>query len=98
MSIEVVKREHKEVGFGDGMLKYFVDARFTNSKRDWIEVLTNENKESLTSTHVEFDEKHPYFISLMKVTNIEKIHESTYRHNEEQKKEFEQVALAIAKR
>jgi len=98
MSIEVVKREHKEVGFGDGMLKYFVDARFTSSKRDWIEVLTNENKESLTSTHVEFDEKHPYFISLMKVTNIEKIHESTYRHNEEQKKEFEQVALAIAKR
>ena len=98
MSIEIMKREHKEVGFGDEMLKYFVDARFTSSKRDWIEVLTNENKESLTSTHVEFDEKHPYFISLMKVTNIEKIHESTYRHNEEQKKEFEQVALAIAKR
>jgi len=98
MSIEIMKREHKEVGFGDEMLKYFVDARFTSSNRDWIEVLTNENKESLTSTHVEFDEKHPYFISLMKVTNIEKIHESTYRHNEEQKKEFEQVALAIAKR
>ena len=27
------KVEHKEVGFGDEMLKHFVDATFTNSDR-----------------------------------------------------------------
>jgi|TARA_B110000444_G_C18741792_1_gene548357 hypothetical protein len=92
------KVEHKEVGFGDEMLKHFVDATFTNSDRNWIEVTTNERGEALTSTHVELDENHPNFQALMKVTDMEKIHESTYRHNEEQKAEFEKMALDIAKR
>ena len=67
------------------MLKHFVDATFTNSDRNWIEVTTNERGEALTSTHVELDENHPNFQALMKVTDMEKIHESTYRHNEETK-------------
>ena len=61
MSIEVkMGVQHKQVGFGDEMLKHFVDARFTNSNRNWIEVITNEQGETLTSTHIELDENHPY--------------------------------------
>tara|TARA_B100000902_G_scaffold31983_1_gene38313 strand:- start:291 stop:812 length:522 start_codon:yes stop_codon:yes gene_type:complete len=99
MSIEVkMGVQHKQVGFGDEMLKHFVDARFTNSNRNWIEVITNEQGETLTSTHIELDENHPYFQALMKVTSIDKIHESTFRKVEEERKEFEKFALEIAKR
>ena len=99
MKINVASVEHKEVGFGDEMLKHFIDARFTNNDRNWIEVITNEKAPNgYTSTHVELDENHHNFKALMKVTDIEKIHESTFRYNEEQRIEFEKVALEIAKR
>jgi len=98
MEIEIKKFIHSEVGFGDEMLKHFVDARFTNNERTWIEVLTNEKKDGLTSTHIEFNEKHPYFKALMKVTDVEKIHESTYHHNEKQRDDFKNFALAVAKK
>jgi len=61
MKIIVASVEHKEVGFGEELLKHFVDATFTNSDRNWIEVTTNERGEALTSTHVELDENHPNF-------------------------------------
>ena len=43
MSNEIKMFEHKQVGFGEELLKdHFVEARFTNSDRTWIEVITNE--------------------------------------------------------
>ena len=98
MSSEVKSFEHKTVGYSEELLKdHFVEARFTNSERTWIEVITNEKGSSLTSTHIEYDENQPYYQALMTVTNIDKIHEWTYNHNERQRKEFEAFALQVAK-
>ena len=98
MSNEIRMFEHKQVGFGEELLKdHFVEARFTNSDRTWIEVITNEKGDTLTSTHIEYDENQPYYQALMTVTNIDKIHEWTYNHNERQRKEFEAFALQVAK-
>ena len=99
MSNEIKSFEHKTVGYSEELLKNnFVEARFTNNERTWIEVLTNEKGDSLTSTHIEFDENAWQYIALMTVTDIDKIHEATYIHNEKQRKEFEEVAINIAKR
>ena len=99
MSNEIKSFEHKTVGYSEELLKNnFVEARFTNNERTWIEVLTNEKGDSLTSTHIEFDENAWQYKALMTVTDIDKIHEATYIHNEKQKKEFEEVAINIAKR
>lgn len=99
MSSEVKSFEHKIVGYSEELLKnHFVEARFTNSERTWIEVITNEKGDALTSTHIEFDENAWQFKALMTVTDIDKIHEATYLHNQKQQKEFEEVAIQIAKR
>ena len=99
MSNEIKSFEHKTVGYSEELLKNnFVEARFTNNERTWIEVLTNEKGDSLTSTHIEFDENAWQYKALMTVTDIDKIHEATYIHNEKQRKEFEEVAINIAKR
>ena len=63
------KVEHKEVGFGEELLKNILLSHFTNNERTWIEVLTNEQAEVLHHTHVEYDENHPNFQALMKVTD-----------------------------
>lgn len=98
MSSEIKSFEHKPVGYGEHLLKdHFVEARFTNSDRTWIEVITNEKGSSLTSTHIEFDENSWQYKALMTVTDIDKIHEATYHHNEKQRKEFEAFALQVAK-
>ena len=89
MSSEIKSFEHKPVGYGEHLLKdHFVEARFTNSDRTWIEVITNEKGSSLTSTHIEFDENSWQYKALMTVTDVDKIHEATYHHNEKQRKEF----------
>ena len=49
MKINVAPVEHKQVGFGEELLKnHFAGAHFTNNERTWIEVLTNENGDSLS--------------------------------------------------
>ena len=51
MSNEIRMFEHKQVGFGEELLKdHFVEARFTNSDRTWIEVITNEKGDTLKPT------------------------------------------------
>ena len=72
MSNEIKSFEHKTVGYSEELLKNnFVEARFTNNERTWIEVLTNEKGDSLTSTHIEFDENAWQYKALMTVTDIE---------------------------
>ena len=99
MKINVANVEHKEVGFGEELLKNnFAGANFTNNERTWIEVLTNENGHSLSTHQIEYDLDHPNCQALMKFTTLYDIHESTYIKVNKERKEFEEFAISIAKR
>ena len=46
----------------------------------------------------QYDTKHPDYQELLKVVSLDQLHENTYKRLQEQKKEFEETLIRIAKK
>ena len=77
----------------------FLNAYFIDNERQNIEILsTSEDKQSVVNNIIPYDVKHPYFIALSKVCNVDQIHENTYNKKKKEREIFEQKVIEIAKR
>jgi len=77
----------------------FLNAYFIDNERQNIEILsTSEDKKSVVNNIIPYDVKHPYFIALSKVCNVDQIHENTYNKKKKEREVFEQKVIEIAKR
>ena len=78
--------------------EHFITAHFIDNERQNIEILmTNEDK-SLTIPYViPFDEKDVKFQALQTVMTVDQLHEATYQAKKQQRKDFEDTVLQIAK-
>lgn len=77
----------------------FVTAHFINSERTQIEILTLEAPDSSNqiSTVIEYDTNHPWCQSLLKVCDLDMLHENTWAKINREKLAFEQTVLKIVK-
>lgn len=77
----------------------FLTAYFIDNERKNIEVqTTTEDKKSVFTTIIPFEENNPQYQALSKYMNIDQLHESTYQKNKTEKEQFEKSVLNIAKR
>lgn len=78
---------------------HFIDAYFIDEERQNIEILqTAEDKKSVFSTIIPFDEEHSEFQALKSVVTVDGLHERTYVKKKEERKLFEEQLLRIAKK
>ena len=79
--------------------KQFVTAHFIDNERTTIEVLTLEspNSNTQTSTIIEYDTNHPWCQELLKVCDLDTLHENTWSKINREKTAFEQSVLKIAR-
>ena len=77
----------------------FVTAHFINNERTQIEVLTLEapGSSNQISTVIEYDLEHPWCKSLLKVCDLDSLHENTYNRIKQQRAAFEKSVLNIAR-
>jgi len=77
----------------------FVTAHFINNERTTIEVITLEsnNSNNQISTIIEYDINHPWCQELLKVCDLDTLHENTWNKINREKNAFEQSILKIAR-
>lgn len=76
-----------------------IAAYFIDSGRTTIEVeTTTEDKKSVFTTIIPYDESNPQYQALTKYMNIDKLHESTYQRNKFASEEFEKTIIRIAEK
>ena len=76
-----------------------ITAYFIDSERTTIEVeTTTEDKKSVFTTIIPYDESNPQYQALTKYMNIDKLHESTYQRNKFAAEEFEKSVIRIAEK
>lgn len=76
-----------------------ITAYFIDSERTTIEIeTTSEDKKSVFTTIIPYDESNPQYQALTKYMNIDRLHESTYQRNKFASEEFEKSVLRIAEK
>ena len=77
----------------------FVTAHFIDNNRTQIEVLTldPQNKDNQVSNVIEYDTTHPWCQSLLKVCDLDTLHENTWTRIQNQRKNFERSVIRIAR-
>tara|TARA_B110000503_G_scaffold11087_1_gene15055 strand:+ start:1199 stop:1687 length:489 start_codon:yes stop_codon:yes gene_type:complete len=77
----------------------FITAAFIDSERKNIEILTtSEDKKTVFSTIIPFEEDNHMFKALMTVINIDQLHEATYQKKKTEKESMEKIAIDLAKK
>ena len=77
----------------------FLTAYFIDNKRKNIEVQTTaEDKKSVFTTIIPYEENNPQYQALTKYMNIDQIHESTYQKNKTEQEQFEKSVIRIAEK
>ena len=77
---------------------HFITAHFVDNERQNIEILmTNEDKTATIPYVIPFDEKDVKFQALQTVMTVDQLHEATYQQKKQQRKDFEETVLKIAK-
>ena len=77
----------------------FVSARFCDNDRTQIEVFVKGDKEGEVFPHIiELDENHPDYKNLISVTSLPEIHDYTDEWCTQQRKQFKEELLDIAKK
>jgi|SRR6056300_314404 len=77
----------------------FLTAYFIDNERKNIEVQTTaEDKKSVFTTIIPYEENNPQYQALSKYMNIDQLHESTYQKNKTEKELFENSVMEIAKK
>src|SRR5210317_331484 len=77
----------------------FLTAYFIDNERKNIEVQTTaEDKKSVFTTIIPYEENNPQYQALSKYMNIDQLHESTYQKNKTEQEQFEKSVLKIAEK
>ena len=77
----------------------YITATFIDNERKNIEVLLKDDKsEKVISYIIEYNPDHPNCQDLLKLVDLDTLHENTYQKIQTEKKNFEDVALNIAKK
>ena len=77
----------------------FLTAYFIDNERKNIEVqTTTEDKKSVFTTIIPYEENNPQYQALTKYMNIDQLHESTYQKNKTEQEQFEKSVLRIAEK
>ena len=77
----------------------FLTAYFIDNERKTIEVqTTTEDKKSVFTTIIPYEENNPQYQALIKFMNIDQLHESTYQKNKDSRELFVNQVIEIAKR
>jgi hypothetical protein len=76
-----------------------ITAYFIDSERTTIEIeTTSEDKKSVFTTIIPYEENNPQYQALIKYMNIDQLHESTYQRNKFLSEEFEKSVIRIAEK
>ena len=76
-----------------------ISAYFIDNERQNIEVLTrSEDGTQVVPTIIPFDENNVLFKELTSIITVDKLHEDTYNKKKQEKKDFEAMAMRIAKK
>ena len=79
--------------------EHFLTAHFIDNERQNIEILmTNEEKTKTIPYYIPFDEKDVKFQALLSVMSLDQLHEATYQKKKNERKDFEDTVLQIAKK
>ena len=77
----------------------YITASFIDNERKNIEVLIRDDKnEKLISHIIQYDTNHPSCQELLKIITLDDLHENTHTKVNEQKKDFEKMAMRVAKK
>ena len=77
----------------------YITAYFIDNERKNIEILLRDEKNEKVISHiVEYDTKYPECEELLKVCPLDQLHENTHTRLKEQKREFEETVLKIARK
>ena len=77
----------------------FLTAYFIDNERKNIEIqTTTEDKKSVFTTIIPYEENNPQYQALSKYMNIDQLHESTYNRNKFAQEEFEKTVIRIAEK
>jgi len=76
-----------------------ISAYFIDNDRKNIEVLIkSEDEKQVIPIIMPFDETDSKFIELNAIVTVDKLHENTYQKKKEEQKDFEDLAMTIAKK
>lgn len=77
----------------------YITASFIDNDRKTIEVLLSDDKnEKVIPIIVEYNLEHPTCQELLKVVDLDQLHENTHTKIQESQKDFEEMAMRIAKK
>jgi len=81
------------------LAQQFVTAHFINNERTQIEVITLETPDSKNqiATVIEYDTTHPWCQELLKVCDLDTLHENTWTKINREKSAFEKSVIKIAR-
>ena len=76
-----------------------ISAYFIDNERQNIEVLTrSDDGTKVVPTIIPFEENNVLFKELTSIITVDKLHEDTYQKKKTEKKQFEEMAMRIAKK
>jgi len=79
--------------------EHFITAHFCDNERQNIEILmTNEDKTATIPYYIPFDENDVKYKALSTVMNLDQLHEATYQKKKDERRDFENTVLEIAKK
>ena len=77
----------------------YITAHFIDNDRKNIEILLRDDKnEKVIPFNVEYNPEHPNCQDLLKLVDLDTLHENTYQKIQTEKKNFEEMAINIAKK
>ena len=77
----------------------FLTAYFIDNERKTIEVqTTTEDKKSVFTTIIPYEENNPQYQALIKFMNIDQLHESTHQKNKDSRELFVNQVIEIARK
>jgi hypothetical protein len=79
--------------------KNFITAYFIDNERKNIEILLRNDDGASVYTHIlEYDPEHPDCKELLEICSLDDLHENTWERKREEKKDFEDQVIRIAKK
>ena len=77
----------------------YISASFLQPGRNDIEILLRDDENKKIIPHIiQYDENHPSYQQLLSVTTLDQIHENTHNRVQGERKDFEEMAIRIAKK
>jgi len=80
--------------------EHFITAYFVDNERTQITILSTDEEtgKKVIETTIEYDMEHPWCQALFKIIDLDGLHETTYLKLQNERKNFEELALQLAKK